>query len=496
MKKITTLLLLLALLVPSLIACSSEDSGNSGNNTTIQAGNDTTAVSETTDPNSVFEIPDGANYDGYEFVIFVYDIGAESVENGYNMAINYSPILADEETGEPINDAVYQRNRTVEDVLNIKITPQISPKNEMTSIITREVQAGDTSFDTAMQMIRAAQNMGMEGYHMRLDEIETLNLEKNWWAQAIQTQAAINNAIYVITGDATIEDKESLATMFYNEKIAEDFNLGNIYDIVNNGKWTVDTMMEQFKTVSADLNGDGVINHMDRAGTGTNYTSLCSFLNAFGTGYAHLENGVPVSDLDNEFTVNAVSKVAEIMNDATCVLISAKTEGSWGAFTNMFKDDRLLIRSGCYYNTPGFRDMDSEFSIIPFPKYNEIQEDYCVPAGPHASCGFVIPVTCSDPEMVGVILETLSYNSTNTVLDAYVNITLEGKIARNEESIAMMHKMIAGTYYDIGYVYDWAGINKVAYQSIQNGDSQFASAYAAVRDQYLAAMEDTYNMYK
>ena len=156
----------------------------------------------------------------------------------------------------------------------------------------------------------------------------------------------------------------------------------------------------------------------------------------------------------------------------------------------------MLIRSGCYYNTPGFRDMESEFSIIPNPKYDESQDKYLIHTGPHASVGFVIPVTCADTDLVGNVMEAMSYYSTDTVLDAYVNITLEGKIARNEESIEIMHMMINSAFYDIGYVYDWAGINKVAYTSIQNGDSQFASAYAAVRDQYLAAMEETYNMYK
>ena len=274
MKKITTLLLLIAMLVPSLIACSSGDGGSAAD-TTASGVEDTTAVTtEEVDPNSVLEIPEGTNYNGYEFKILVYGIGTDSAESGYQQARNYNPIVAEEETGEPINDAVYQRNRTVEDKLGIKIVPVVSPANEMTKTITREVQAGDTSFDTALQMIRAAQNTGMQGFLVRLDEVDTLYLEKNWWDKAIQEGAAINNALYVITGDATIEDKEALATMFYNEKIAEDFDLGNIYDIVNEGRWTADEMMDQFKKVSADLNGDGVLNHLDRAGTGTNYTSL------------------------------------------------------------------------------------------------------------------------------------------------------------------------------------------------------------------------------
>ena len=67
MKKITTLLLLIAMLVPSLIACSSGDGGSAAD-TTASGVEDTTAVTtEAVDPNSVLEIPDGTNYNGYEF---------------------------------------------------------------------------------------------------------------------------------------------------------------------------------------------------------------------------------------------------------------------------------------------------------------------------------------------------------------------------------------------------------------------------------------------
>ena len=74
----------------------------------------------------MLEIPEGVNYDGYEFKILVYEPGANSTEGSQQTIRNYSPVVAEEENGEAINDAVYTRNRLTEEKLGIKIKPMIA----------------------------------------------------------------------------------------------------------------------------------------------------------------------------------------------------------------------------------------------------------------------------------------------------------------------------------------------------------------------------------
>lgn len=492
MKKIAVLMLAAATVSGMLASCArgSENSEASETSGDVSSAAETTLSEVTREP---LEIPEGVDYDGYEFKILTYS--PSDIEESHIIIRNFSPVEAEAENGEAINDAVFTRNRMTEEQLGIKITPLKAVSKEMTKTIVKDVQAGMTEYDAAFQMIRAAQNTGMQGHLIRIDEIDTVCLDKPWWDKAIQEGAAINNALYVITGDATIEDKEGMSVMYYNDKLAADNALSDIFGVINDGSWTFDEAWSRMKAVAKDANGDGAIDHNDVVGTGTNFSSLVFFLNAFNTGYAHLENGVPVSSLDSERTVNIIRKMGQFLNDSTTVLIADRTEGGWTSILNMFKDDRMLIYSSCYYKAAELRDMESEFTIIPWPKYDEAQENYRAATSPHASYGFVVPVTCSDPERVGVIMETMSYHSTDTVLNAYVNITLEGKVARNDESVEMMHRIIGSAYYDIGYVYDWAGINKVVYDSVKTPETNFVSAYAAVRDSYLKQMENTYNMY-
>jgi len=495
MKKLAIISLLLALLLPTLVACGGSDTGSGASDTT--ASGDTTAA-ENTEPAETevqLEIPEGANYDGYEFKIYTYVVG-ESTEGGYTMMTNYNDLVAEEENGDPINDAVYQRNRAVEDKLNIKIVPVIAPKNEMTNNIKANVQAGASEYDAALQMIRAAQNTAAENYLTNLYDVDTLCLNKPWWNDRIQQGVAINDNLFVITGDANLQDKEGLSMLFYNITLAENNGFDDIYTIIEDGKWTLDAFWKQCSAVTKDLNGDGVINHLDTAGTGMNYTSLNFFLNGAGESFAKLENGVPVSGLERERAINFIQDMARFMNDKNAMLQSTTTEGGWGTFTKMFKANNLLVRTGNLYNAKNYRDMESDFSLICMPKYDEAQDQYYSPTSPHASTGFVIPITTKDLDRTGVVLETMAYYSTDTVIEAYVNITLGEKIMRNEKSVALMHQMIDTMIYDIGYVFDWAGITNIASNACKTSDSTIVSEYATLRTSYLKAMEDTYNLYK
>jgi len=497
MKKysLCALALVLAMLIPMAAACSSGNDNTAVDTTAASTESSANVSGEAADPNAVLEIPENADYDGYEFRIYLYKPGADSVESGYYTSRNYSPIISEEENGEAINDAVYQRNRSTEEKLNIKIVPVIAEKGTLSNKVISDVQAGSTGYDAALQRQRTAQTAGQEGYLVRMDQVDTIHLEKNWWDKTFPSQGAIGNAVYSLVGDATLEDKEGTGCLFYNETVSADYGLGDIYETVDSGKWTFDEMWQQCKKVSVDLNGDGIVNEHDRMGIGMSHISIRAYLNAFNAGYAYLEDGVPVSGLDDEFTITAVMKFAEVFNDSSCVLKSSLASDGWNTFTVMFKDDRMLLRSGCIYNAPPFRDMESEFSIIPLPKYDENQDKYYASLSPQASPGYAIPVTCTDPERVGVILETMGYLS-GDIIDAYINVTLEDKIARNEESVKILRMIMENAFYDIGYIYNWAKIDSVVQGAVKVYESTIASAYAGVRDQYLAAMEETYNLYK
>ena len=54
--------------------------------------------------------------------------------------------------------------------------------------------------------------------------------------------------------------------MYFNQRLVEDFNIENPYDIVDNGKWTLDKVAEIAAVTSQDIDGNGKYNLEDKLG--------------------------------------------------------------------------------------------------------------------------------------------------------------------------------------------------------------------------------------
>jgi len=483
-------IVLVSLVCSLVIGCTSDGVAQSESQM-IDAQTSTTETAEPSDGRPPLNIPEGTDYNGAEFRVLTYEVGA--MESGYDQARNYSDLIAESENGERINDAVFRRNTLVEELLNIDLITIPAVNEQMTNTIIQDIQSGDAPYDTALQMIRAAQNIAADGYLFNLYDVSTLHLDMPWWDQNLIKGVAMSNNLYVITGDATIQDKEAATAVIYNNALAATLDMDDIFETVDAGKWTLDEMWARCKAATADLDGDGKIGLNDRIGTGSNYTSHKTFMNGADIKFAYLENGKPVSGLESERSVTFIQKLAEFMNDKTATIMASNS--SWDLIHSVMANGRMLCSSSNLYSTADYRNVDFDYCLIPTPKYDETQENYCSSTGPHMSTGFVIPATSADPEYVGVVLETMAYHSASTLQDAYINITLGEKALRDERSVALMKQITSSLNYDIGYVFNWGDIVEVMTNSVKRVPSTFTSNYEKKREAYVKAMEETYALF-
>ena len=104
------------------------------------------------------------------------------------------------------------------------------------------------------------------------------------------------------------------------------------------------------------------------------------------------------------------------------------------------------------------RNMESAFGIVPIPKLDESQEEYRIHYQANIGGAMSVPVTASNLEMVGMVLEDMSYLSMRNVKPAYIDVLLEGKFLRDEESLVTLEIMFDSYYSDIGFMTNGAGI--------------------------------------
>ena len=122
-----------------------------------------------------------------------------------------------------------------------------------------------------------------------------------------------------------------------------------------------------------------------------------------------------------------------------------------------------------------FRDMKSDFVIIPTPKLDESQEDYFI--RPDTTKLMVIPSNAPDTERTSVIIEALSYEGYTYLRPLYYETMLKNKYLRDEESVEMLDEYI---YTNIGFgAANGSSTLSSLSASLLTGDSEAASTLAA-----------------
>ena len=117
----------------------------------------------------------------------------------------------------------------------------------------------------------------------------------------------------------------------------------------------------------------------------------------------------------------------------------------------MFENNQALFNNSTFFYISALRSMEADFGIIPYPKYDEIQDGYFSRVeGGRASA---VPVTATDTEMISVIMEAMSSASYDLVIPAYYEIALKGKVSRDAESEDMLDIIMNGRIYDLGDTY-------------------------------------------
>jgi hypothetical protein len=157
----------------------------------------------------------------------------------------------------------------------------------------------------------------------------------------------------------------------------------------------------------------------------------------------------------------------------------------------MFADGQMLFRAGEHLCFPHLRDTELNYGILPLPKYDEAQDAYYTPVGSWDAAFVCLPRYTEEEERTSTIIERTAYISSRIVTPAYYQRTLEGKYIRDEESYDMVTIEIKNRMYDIGYFYDFGGLQTSITNLSTNGRTQFASMLRGVQSAAEAAIKET-----
>jgi len=484
LKKSFTLFLLLSIIV-TIIACSANENEPKNNPT------DTTVAEEEEDTYSTRRnVKDDLpvkDFEGYNFSVYLRDVKGTKED-----------FEAENETGDIINDAVYARNLKVSERFNVNIVINYDTSGDTTyntsaviSILADEDVNDVLGLHGAYAFVYAKQNYIVDWK----TNLPYVNLEKPWWDQDFAKNLAIANRLFAMTGDISHLSIGATFCMVFNKVLFDKYVLEYPYKSVIDGTWTFDKFAQIVKDSSIDLNGDNIM----RAGedlygftTGMWGAPIQAFYMAGDRIITLDKDGVPSLTVYNERTIGIFEKFFNLANNYNFYI-----EGySPSAIGNPFKNNLVMLSHAAMGSLVSLRDMESDIGIIPFPKYDELVENYpsLVDAGQNI---FAVPVTARDLERTSIILEALAAEGYRNVVPTFYEQALQVKYARDDDSAAMLDIIRDSRIFDYGYfdaTISW-NLSYTGRVLVEYASHDFASFYAKEEAPSTQRLADLYEQY-
>ncbi len=331
-----------------------------------------------------------------------------------------------------------------------------------------------------------------------LNSLDGLDLTREWWNQSANNAMRFGDRIYAASGPISLCYCYSPYAFFVNLNMAEDFGLGDFYSLVNDGKWTLDAMNDSMKDIYSDLNNNTTPDVGDRfAMTVTEAAGLAFYI---GAGQQMIEKTADSAKvrIDSEASMNALEKsntylaVDGVIN--TEKLVSA---GDSSMKTKLFIDSQALFCAApIQWGAQNFRDMKDDYAILPFPKYDESQDEYYSYANTYFPIAVAIPITSAKAEQTASVMEALAYLGETSVRTKINEVVLKEKIARDEQSAQMIDLLYKNMIVDFNAIFNFgATINPLRKYAIGETEN-FASTYAGLKAATETKLAETMELLK
>ena len=353
MKKIICLLLAVIMLAVPLVACSDPEKPDGGDGTTT-AGTPDAATTAAPESESVTNnLPNELSYKG-ETVTFIsrdYDYVRDEVS-------------VDQDDGDVIHTAISRRNSSMEDRFGITIVNEkVSGDGyAATNAVKNALSTGEHRYDIIANSCYSTIMYTGDGILYNLKKLEYLDLSVPYWSQGFNDVASIGNGQYMCTGAASLALYRLMFVTFFNRDLFDTLGEKSLFDIVNDGKWTLDYQIRLGKQYYSDNDSSGAVSAGDTVGL---ISSTLSYIDPY---WSSCKNPILVKNADNwlEYAVDVdrlsvtLRKVTELFYDANSYIVTSGGDSDrQNTISSMFSEGRALTATLrlCASETEYLRDM-------------------------------------------------------------------------------------------------------------------------------------------
>ncbi len=486
MKRFISLLmatLMIAALCTVIVGCKKDNGDDS----------DTADITITTpaEDEPKLEVPD-LKYDGAEFIVYMGGQGIGIVDK-FN---DWSDVNEDYTT---VATAIFKRNKHLESLYDIKISSEEEWGSENGSgqsfiRVSEDYFAQLCEFSMYEVGTFAAANLARNGYLKDLNKTPYIDITKPWWDQGATNDLQVQGRMYYTTGDISVVDNLATHNIFFNKELAVEKELPNFYELVEQGKWTLDEYTTSLKKVSDELNGDDKRDENDRYGAIIWNDSMQAMFAGAGQRIGTVnDKGEIELTMYNQVTTDLINRYTESCFDRNLTYNYVIRLDSWQKWdptrVSMFENDQALFMKTILNTFGRLRNADVSFGILPYPKYNEEQENYMSYIGASYSAMICLGYHMSDEdaERNSAIIEAAAYYSKEMVTPEYYDYTLKGRLIRDEESGPCLDLIVRNRIFDVGTYYNVGKLTWGLTDMMKAETNTFASDY---QSRFNSALQD------
>lgn len=489
-------LVLAIMMCLSIVACGKGNSDTNSTSTSAAGNNDaTSAVTDTTT-----ESPYDAN--GYlKSDLPELNYNGETIHVFYWNDVEHTEYEADTQTGDLINDAIYQRNLNVSEILNVNLVFNSTKGNgsnidNFVNAVGNSYKSGEKNMDLISSYSRTTAMLAMNGYLTDLAGLDYLDWEKPWWPASLLNVVSINNRVWFASGDASTNTLHMMYGIYYNKDLISELKLDDPVQLVRDGTWTLEKLQSMIKDTYQDLNNDGKKSYGDFFG----FTTLNYHLDAFYTG-----SGLKLAETDPEklmvispsfFSEKAItlcSNLGEWLASPDAWCDTTNYSNAFAAGQAIFCQNRVRMA----YQSQ-MTNVDFSYGVLPSPKYDLDQEDYITVMGNPFSLYGVYGNT-ADANRVAAVLECWASEAYRNTTPAVFELTLKLKYSETSNEADMYDIIRSTVFFDLGRLFNtqlsnitdiffnaavsnksWASVTKAQKKPLEKTMEILANKFAAL----------------
>ncbi len=523
--KLLTLLLALVMLVSCLAACNTGSNNNGNGNTTTpntneDAGGDNTDPDETDPDEPAYTVPEKVDLQGYTYKAYVRSnipTGGDSMEDG-NPSFFCEDFWIDPALGQPedaLAASVYKRNQEIEGTYNVKIV-QVSQKANMVTELSNFYQ-NQERYDLTVILAKSAAQAATQNLLTELKGLSGLDLTHEAYDQNSIRELSMANKLYYLSGDMNISTLDGVAPTVVNMEMYADYvdeiieNFGgdatyaDIYQLVKDGKWTMDTMLKIAEIASVDADptdGDLGASDQDSVGYFQYQTSALYYFYGAGGRLTQInDEGSPEFVIDNDKNQELFNYIYNNFNK-NYRNIKYPYGYSTGRKTNFITNGNTLftdmtlwdIRTDLYING------DFDYGILPNPvhtpgdSYNSLVYFY------NTVHLWAIPSLCENIEnaqlMMNIMAAYSNVNKPESTMNAYYERTLCFTIAPNPSEREVMNIIRTSQVYDIAILYNWGGWGDALFTLGESKTNEHGTLVSTMANGAIPELEDTIELFR